>query len=618
MNTRTSGFYILLILILSLFIGKAVGQSATIWKERERLSSIKDSIELINSLNHVGMLYQAKNIDSCFYYGMKAKALSIKLHYVKGEVDADNVIATALSLRGLYKESLEMFSSVLTRYRQQADTVNIVQALMNMGLVYLNIPDTVKSKMYFQRAMTLGQSLRQDSILSMLYLNYAIGTPSLSESRVNYYLDKSQKIAKRYRSDWIPVLIMQVQADMMMQNGKKDALPLLKKTLQQSRNLKMEMLEMGTLGLIGDYYKANADSALKYYHLAYHIMATNGYKNNLTFAAGTILETTKLTGNVADINQAHELVEDALRQENDNLKNFIGDYVKYDTIQEDNRLLEISNHDKQNKIWLLISICGGSILLAGFIYWQYRNSRCLNRKISEQNNNMQQTLTALQESQEENTRMMKIVAHDLRNPIGAITSIASLLLEEEHHTTDDRTMIDLIKISGENSLELTKSLLLTNIREEELKKEKIDIYQLLHYCVDLLKFKAQEKKQRIRLKATHVILSINREKIWRVLSNLLTNAIKFSPNEADIYVYLEEKPNEVIVAVKDSGIGISDETHDKIFQMFTESRKSGTAGEQSFGLGLAISKQIVEAHKGRIWYESKLGSGTTFFVALPV
>jgi signal transduction histidine kinase len=618
MNTLNFSSFILLTLLLSLTVNKVTGQSVSISKERERLSSIKDSVELINSMNHLGMLYQAKNVDSCFYYGIKAKALSSKLLYAKGEVDADNVIGMALNLRGLRRESLEMYSNVLNRYRQQADTANIVQVLMNMAMVYADITDTIKSRIYFQQALFIGRSLKRDSILSMLYVNYCMYTPKLSEDSVNYYLGKSLGIAQRYKSEWVPVLVLQEKAIRLMQNRRKDVMPLLEEALDKSRKLKMEMLEMNTLVIMGTYYSDTVDKALKYYHRAYELMTASGYKNLLIPAARTILETTKLTGNVAAINRMHEQMEDALANENQSLKSFIGDYVKYNAIQEDNKLLELSNHNKQTKIWLLIVISALSGSLAVFIYWQYRVSSRLNRKISEQNSAMQRTLIALEESQEENTRMMKMVAHDLRDPIGAITSTATLLLDEVHHSADDLIMLNLIKTSGESSLELTKDLLLINSRGDELRKEKIDMYQLLHYCVDMLKFKAVEKNQYIRLQIDHVILNINREKIWRVISNLITNAIKFSPNGANIDVYLEERPYEVVLAVKDNGIGIAAETRDKIFQMFTESRRSGTAGEQSFGLGLAISKQIVEAHKGRIWYESELGSGTTFFVALPV
>ncbi|HEY9197579.1 MAG TPA: ATP-binding protein [Mucilaginibacter sp.] len=77
-------------------------------------------------------------------------------------------------------------------------------------------------------------------------------------------------------------------------------------------------------------------------------------------------------------------------------------------------------------------------------------------------------------------------------------------------------------------------------------------------------------------------------------------------------------PRHVLISVEDHGIGIPDEMKDKIFDMFTQAKRSGTAGEQAFGLGLAISKQIIEAHSGRIWFESLPGNGTTFYVELPV
>src|SRR3546814_9188828 len=101
-----------------------------------------------------------------------------------------------------------MYSSVLTRYRQQADTANVVQVLMNMAMIYGTIADTLKSNIYFQQALAKGRSLKQDSILSLLYVNYCIYTPSLSKDSISYYLDKSQEVAQRYKSEWIPVLII--------------------------------------------------------------------------------------------------------------------------------------------------------------------------------------------------------------------------------------------------------------------------------------------------------------------------------------------------------------------------------------------------------------------------
>jgi signal transduction histidine kinase len=234
-----------------------------------------------------------------------------------------------------------------------------------------------------------------------------------------------------------------------------------------------------------------------------------------------------------------------------------------------------------------------------------------------QNSLLQNALNSLEQSQADNTRMMQIVAHDLRNPIGGITSVVSLMLEEQDRPEDDRAMLELIKTSGQNSLELVSDLLQVHTHAKELKKEPVDLNQMLHYCIDLLRFKAEAKRQQIELHAVPITVSANQEKIWRVVSNLIANAIKFSPAGAKIMIQLEQKLHHILITVKDHGIGIPIEMQDKIFDMFTEAKRSGTAGEQSFGLGLAISKQIVEAHGGTIWFESKENNGTTFFVKLP-
>ncbi|QNK61905.1 tetratricopeptide repeat-containing sensor histidine kinase [Pedobacter sp. PAMC26386] len=258
------------------------------------------------------------------------------------------------------------------------------------------------------------------------------------------------------------------------------------------------------------------------------------------------------------------------------------------------------------------------IIILFFIWHNLKRSRRLNKQISEHNINMQRTLDSLEQSQEENARMMMIVAHDLRNPIGNITSMANLMLGENNRPKDDLEMLGMIKASGQNSLHLVNDLLKANSQREKLQKEDVDLYDLLNYCVNLLAHKAKEKNQQIMLHATHVKISLNTEKMWRVMSNLIGNAIKFSPEQATIIVKMEERPESVLITVVDHGIGIPPVIQHKIFDMFGQAKRSGTAGEQPFGLGLAISKQIIENHGGKIWVESKTNEGSSFYVELPL
>jgi signal transduction histidine kinase len=157
------------------------------------------------------------------------------------------------------------------------------------------------------------------------------------------------------------------------------------------------------------------------------------------------------------------------------------------------------------------------------------------------------------------------------------------------------------------------------MHSEAMTKEQADICALAKTTVELLRFKASEKNQTINLTIPQMplILTINKEKIARVINNLVTNAIKFSKSGADIHVKLDIDSDGTRLSVADNGIGIPDDLKNKIFDLFTEAKRYGTSGEQPYGLGLSISRQIVEAHNGRIWFESIVGNGTTFYVYVP-
>ena len=243
----------------------------------------------------------------------------------------------------------------------------------------------------------------------------------------------------------------------------------------------------------------------------------------------------------------------------------------------------------------------------------------LNRLVSEQNLNLHNTLASLEKSQAENAHIMKVVAHDLRSPISSMLMATDVLLNYPEIQQVNKTgiLLNLIRKSGNGSLELISDLLNSQTGNLNIEKEPVDVGGLLHYCTDLLTYKAAEKQQQISLEVSSVTVRLNREKIWRVFNNIITNALKFSPPATTVTIHTFETNTHVLVSIKDQGIGIPENLHHKIFDMFSQARRQGTEGEETYGLGLSISKQIVEAHGGRIWFKSEAGGGTVFYVELP-
>jgi signal transduction histidine kinase len=166
-------------------------------------------------------------------------------------------------------------------------------------------------------------------------------------------------------------------------------------------------------------------------------------------------------------------------------------------------------------------------------------------------------------------------------------------------------------------LELITDLLHVQTSPGPLQGEQLDLEELLQYCVTLLQHKASEKQQQIVLHSMPATITGDREKLWRVFSNLIGNAIKFSAERGLITIRMESIENNILVSVQDNGIGIPAELQENVFDLSGKAKRKGTAGEASFGLGLVICKQIVELHNGKIWFATAQGSGTTFYVQLP-
>ena len=177
----------------------------------------------------------------------------------------------------------------------------------------------------------------------------------------------------------------------------------------------------------------------------------------------------------------------------------------------------------------------------------------------------------------------------------------------------------MIKNASLGSLDLINELIgqMDNARSPEKKPE--NICELIQECAAMMNFKAKEKQQTIvcNIPAAPLIIPVNHEKIMRVLNNLIGNAIKFSNEKQMIGVSVDDGASDVVIRVRDEGIGIPESMKKEVFDIFTESKRYGTLGEKPFGLGLYISRQIVEAHGGSIGFESTEGVETIFYIRLP-
>lgn len=287
--------------------------------------------------------------------------------------------------------------------------------------------------------------------------------------------------------------------------------------------------------------------------------------------------------------------------------------------------LELESLYKQFFGFALIAVIGAVALLFILFNSNRRENKklmALNSDLAEKTEQLRKQNDLLDSLNTQKSYLINTVAHDLRNPVGSITSLADLI-DDGVLNTDDKELMDMIKISAINAMNIMEDIL-DNASIERgtivLNKKVSKISEIVLHASEILKYRTVSKNIQIKLNLDHRIISnVDAVRLGRVIMNLLTNAIKFSNMGGIVEVDLVNNlDNTFSLSVKDTGIGIAQEKLDKIFEPFSGSSKPGTSNEKSVGLGLSIAKKIVGLHNGNIRVESAVGVGSNFVVTMPI
>jgi PAS domain S-box-containing protein len=233
-------------------------------------------------------------------------------------------------------------------------------------------------------------------------------------------------------------------------------------------------------------------------------------------------------------------------------------------------------------------------------------------------------ITALKDLERSREEFVSIVAHDLRTPITAILGFASLLERRAaRHPTDEqqRKAVDSIMTSARRLNGMVSELLdLSRIESRRLvlAPEPVELPAQLHAAVERMRPVLHDHPLRVDGEVELPPLSLDPARIEQVLINLLTNAASYSPAGSEIAVTVEQQGDEAVVSVLDGGIGIPPEEQAHLFEPFHRTRDAAAHRRDGLGVGLHISKGLIEAHGGRIWVESAPGQGSAFRFALPL
>jgi two-component system sensor histidine kinase VicK len=495
-----------------------------------------------------------------------------------------------------FKKTQPYDSNFVLFYRNQ-------EVLDNIALAYKHIDKPDSALIYFQQALNYNNKKGP---------GFKIKANLLDAARAVIYGNQADIYIKRHQYA-IATHLLKKSIAINLRKGNDNADALLSE-IKLANIYANEKLEQQLISLLDSVHKqlsvvSNKSAESDWYRLMSDYYAG---KNQLVIAL--------------NYNRRYNVLKDSLIESTRLLKETnVSDQL--DNYEKEHEIASLTDNNKLQRIYLTVAILFVimALVIILLIYRNWKRSRnelntvsVLNERVNHQKINLEKTLEQLNESSREKDRILHTVAHDLRNPLGGISSLTNMMLTDDECTEEQRDYINIIKESADNSLELINEIFeATDNIISESKMQLVDINALLNNSVELLRFKAAEKNQQIELIIldSPELIMISREKIWRVVSNLIINAIKFSPVGGFIKVTAIRKADTICVAVTDNGIGIPEELQAKVFNMFTEAKRPGTMGEKSFGLGLSICRQIIEKHKGKLWFESS-AEGTTFYVEL--
>jgi len=214
------------------------------------------------------------------------------------------------------------------------------------------------------------------------------------------------------------------------------------------------------------------------------------------------------------------------------------------------------------------------------------------------------------------------VSHEMRNPLTGIYGALDLLLHRSDGTgsEDDASLLELAHSSCERLLRLVNTVLDAEklaAGSIEVQRERIDWVPLIERARAVNRFYAEELGVELMLDLSlkEAWVLADSDRLIQVMSNLLSNAMRFSPRGATVRLGLTRRAGLLRLSVSDQGAGIPEDFRSSLYQRFTTLQPPGK--ERGIGLGLAISKDIIEQLDGKISYETEIGEGTTFFVDLP-
>lgn len=588
-----------------------------------------DNRKLIFAFNNVGLIYKLwGDYNSAIEYNLKALKSAEETNDTLGKILAHNNIGMIYSEWQKYEKAIENLNNAYNLSIKYGDKLEIIRTLINLGTFYTKKKSISTAQAKYFEAIRLAEEIGKKHLISKCY--FELG---------NIALNNPQKFAPTNKEKY------------------SKALDFFKQALQQNLDI-YNKLEIGKANIkIGQTYLKQEEYKLALDNLNEGIALIQGqnYRNELKDAYQCLAE---VYLQKQDFKQAYEYLKkySDLRDSifsDDNGKKISEMEVRIEAAkkEKDKQILKKEQESVRYIQFLLVAVILIVVLITIGIYYRFVTTNKHNKDLQSNNEKLEIANKMLKENEEAlmtlnanlatmneklieseeslsksnatKDKFFSIIAHDLKNPIQGILLSTELLQQFE------RMRPEVVKkqVSGVHETTKYLSTLLNNLlnwaRSQSNKVEYTPMINNIYDIVEdniMLHLAAAEKKS-IYLHSTlpkQTTAYCDFNTVNTVIRNLISNALKFTPDNGSISINCDNKDDELVIIIEDTGVGIPEENLEKLFKEDVFLTTKGTAKEAGTGLGLILCKEFISLNKGKIWVESTVGVGTKFCFTLPI
>jgi signal transduction histidine kinase len=577
------------------------------YKEAAEISKrCQDYESEANLLMGVASTYsRINNKNKALEYGIKAANIYIHLGNKLGLADTYNFLGTLHKNMNNTNLALEYYKKSHEIYLTENNRAGISIITNNLGTIFDELGDNEKALEFYQKS-----------------LDYAIESnnkdgQATSYNNIGFLFSKTKDYPK--------------------------SLEAYQKSVELSEELKNRESSMNTYNNIAwvYYHTGNINKSIEYVMKA---LSYSDESHNLYYTSESYEILSKIYFDKGEYKKGYEHLEkfmalkDSLFNINSN-EMYMEMQVRFETESKEKEIeilkkndeiknLQIQRQKNFNLFWLLFTLILS--LVIGMVFFSLQSKKKLNnlltdknRQLEDANNKLIESELHLKELNATKDRFFSLIAHDLKNPFGALIGFSELLNKnfDNYSTEEAKGMVKIIFDSSNKLYKLLDNLLQWSRSQTgriTFNPENIPLLQLVKQEVEVLENLAHKKSIKLILRIEdYLMVYADKNLVSIIVRNLLSNAIKFSNEGGRIIFTAQDNDKMLELSITDSGVGMTKSEIDQLFRLDTSFTTKGTADEEGSGLGLLICKEFIEMNGGRITVNSEKDKGSTFAFTLP-